>query len=228
MLTYCAILFSQMDYCLIFFHRSSLSVVKPFDVEVPRSMGMLANSWNLSMYRFLKHCMALCACTACCAICMYCMLCYIYACTACCAICMYRMLCYMHVLHAVLYACTACCAICMYCMLCYMHLLHAVLYACIACCAICMYCMYACTAYCAICMYCMYACTAYCAICMYSILCYMHVLHVVLYACSTCCCSVSRYEAHCMILYRESYVSQHTVLYVVHCNYRGNANRWLV
>ena len=132
-LTYCAILFSQMDYYFIFFHRSSLSVVKPFDVEVPRSMGMLANSWNLSMYRFLKHCMALCACTARCAICMCCMLCYVYA-------------------------CTACCAICMYCMLCYMH-----------------------------------------------------VLHVVLYACSTCCCSVSRYQAHCMILYCESYVSQHII-----------------
>lgn len=33
----------------------ALLVVKPFDVEVPRSMGTIANSWNLSMYRFLKY-----------------------------------------------------------------------------------------------------------------------------------------------------------------------------
>nr|QXY82379.1 porcupine HduPORCN [Halisarca dujardinii] len=36
-------------------HWGGLKVVGPLDVEIPRSMGVIANSWNLSMYRFLKY-----------------------------------------------------------------------------------------------------------------------------------------------------------------------------
>ena len=41
-------------YCLCV--RGQLRVVKPLDVEVPRSLGMVVTSWNLSMHRFLKNC----------------------------------------------------------------------------------------------------------------------------------------------------------------------------
>lgn len=36
--------------------RGTLQVVRPLDVELPRSLGMVVTSWNLSMHRFLKYC----------------------------------------------------------------------------------------------------------------------------------------------------------------------------
>ena len=61
-------LYCDVDVCVVknvflfllptclFGHRSEFRVVRPLDIEIPRSLGTVVTSWNLPMHVFLKNC----------------------------------------------------------------------------------------------------------------------------------------------------------------------------